>query len=324
MRTLLAEAAAAAAAGAAAAAAARRRLQLSAAPRPGRTPRIWCDISHRPAPSGHVAVPCAARHCADRALPHRGRTVRIRCDAGVRGRRRGRRASRRGRRCTGRRCRHAASSRKRAGVVARPAVDEDPDVVAALDHVGRDHRLPRVHRGVAPPGQLAGRVAARRPGSATPSAPRGRRGGSGRPSPGGTTTAATAPDPARRGGRAPRRRAGRRGRSRARAGEFLISMLTHAPAQLSSPSPSVGTWSGRSRQRVSAITRPSGSTASWWTTTTPSAVSRTSSSTPWAPSGHGQLERRGGVLRRQPRCAPVGDDVRHAGTVPLVNSAFVA
>ena len=86
-------------------------------------------------------------------------------------------------------------------------------------------------------------------------------------------------------GRAPRRRRGRRGRSRARARSFLISMLTHAPAHASSASPSVGTCVGQvppTASRRSPVRRAA--RASWWTTSTPSAVRRTSSSTPSAPS----------------------------------------
>ena len=107
-------------------------------------------------------------------------------------------------------------------------------------------------------------------------------------------------------------------------GAFLISMLTHAPAHASSASPSVGTCSGRSRHGVSTITRPSGSTASWCTTTTPSTVRRASSSMPWAPSATAARNAVRRVLVCQARCAPVGDDLRHGGTVPLVMPGIVA
>ena len=220
---------------------------------------------------------------------------------------------------------HAASSTKRAGVVARPAVDEDPDVVAAGDDVGRDRRLPRVHRGVAPPGQLGRRVAADVLASATPSAPRAPRGGSGRPSPAGTTTATTAPAPARRGGRAPRRPARSSGSKSGSCGEFLISMLTHAPAHAVErlaerrdvvghvpptgldDHPTVGQH-GVVVDDDDAVGRPPGVELD-----------------ALGAHGHGRARTppscsRGASARR----AAVGDDVRHAGTVPLVNSAFVA
>ena len=164
-----------------------------------------------------------------------------------------------------------ASSTKRAGSLHVQPLTRIPTSWQRSIDVGRDRRLPRVHRGVAPPGQLARRVPVD-----------GRRQPRRRHLGGDEVAAVDRLQPERRQ-QPPARPAlgqvgehldgerGRRGRSRARAATFLISMLTHAPAQLSSASPSVGTWSGRSRQRVSTITRPSGSTASWWTTTTPSA-----------------------------------------------------
>ena len=104
--------------------------------------------------------------------------------------------------------------------------------------------------------------------------------------------------------------------SRRRSGEFLISMFTSSPAHTSSASASVGTSGraaadlGRGSARASG---PAGVSASWRTTSAPSAVRWTSSSTPSAPSSTARRERRERVLGGQPVGAAVGEDERHAG-----------
>ena len=223
-----------------------------------------------------------------------------------------------------RRCRPPPAPRSGPGSLHVHPLTRIPTSWHRSIDVGRDHRLPRVHGGVAPPGQLARRVPLDGRASATPSAPRGPRGGSGRPSPAGTTTAATGPAPL------------------GEVGEHLdgqtvggvevglvrrVLDLDVDPRAGAAVEPLARAWGRGQAGPANGSRRSPGrpaAPASWWTTTTPSAVSRASSSIAVGPEGHGQLERRGRVLRRQPRRATMGDDVRHAGTVPLVNSAFVA
>ena len=79
---------------------------------------------------------------------------------------------------------------------------------------------------------------------------------------------------------------------------FLISTFTPIPTQASRAASSVATDAGRSGPVSSAMARPSGSPASWWTTRTPCTVWRTSSSTQSAPSS--------AAWRTPRRCSPGG------------------
>ena len=181
---------------------------------------------------------------------------------------------------------------------------------AAWPRVGRDRR------------SVVGAELQRQPRRAARS---GRAAGSGRRWRGGSTRSASVRGRARRASPAPRRRRDRAGRSR------LVVVVLDLDVDPAAPRTGVERLAerrhvaGSSCHGVSTMTRPSVTRASWWTTSTPSAVRRTSSSTPSAPSVGGHLERRDGVLRRQPRRAPVGDDARSpVGTVPLVIRTFRA
>ena len=119
--------------------------------------------------------------------------------------------------------------RRRGRVVARPGVDAQAGVVAALDLLGGDRRLPRVHRGVA---ARRRDVDGRRRRARIVSHAVGTVGSSSRQ----RSTVASRNDeisqrPAAALGErrpAPRRRRGRRGSKSGSRSSFLISMLTHS------------------------------------------------------------------------------------------------
>ena len=109
----------------------------------------------------------------------------------------------------------------------------------------------------------------------------------------------------------------RSGRSRARRGAFLISTLTIMPSQTAQDVGRAGDVGRQLADRQLADRADARrSSASWWTTSAPSAVRRTSSSTPSAPSRRASAKA-SIVFSTQPLGAtPMGEDGRHRARRP--------
>ena len=215
-----------------------------------------------------------------------------------------------------------------------PECDHRPQVRRVVDRPRRRTATPAArasptspastegHEGVDALGSRPGLASTRDVDPARPARAARRRGATGRPggrprgSRGRTRRRPPAPSPSpgqpRRGGR-PARAAARHSPS------LLISMFTTIPWQASSASSSSGTPGGQVRSPRSSPTRPAPAiSGSWWTTRAPSALRRTSSSTPSAPEPPGLGEGGHRVLGGAARWPPVGEDQHRS---PVRNGA---
>ena len=166
---------------------------------------------------------------------------------------------------------HAGELDEAGRVVARPAVDEQAGIVAVGDLGGGDRRLPRVHGDVAALQPAARSSPARSMPSATPSARPGRPARqrsivssrndeiSQRPSPRSARSASTST-------------ATRSSGSKSGSWRLVLDLDVRPtrPRRRRARHRASGTCAGSSRHGVATITRPSGSAASWCTTSTPS------------------------------------------------------
>ena len=287
---------------------ARRRL-----PRRDRPPRVPPRPRRRPAGLPRWSARSEIRSLRARSAAASDSAERSTCDPSARAPRLG--VARRGRRRidvgdVGDDAVDAATARATSAqrVVARPGVDEEAGVVAALDLLGGDGRLPRVHA-------RCGRAPRRRRRSSASTSERqprrrhasDRAAGSGRRWPAGTTRSASARRRARRAS-ASTSTATRSSRIEVGLARVVLDLdvdpqrrrRRRAPRRASARTPAAPATAS------STMTRPSLTRASWWTTRTPSAVRRTSSSTPSAPTIDGQLERRDRVLRAPAATRPGG------------------
>ena len=180
----------------------------------------------------------------------------------------------------------AAPGRRLGRVVDRPGGHGQPDPVGGLHQLGG---RPATGAGggpgtrARPPPPAPRRVGPRRTTSrpvGTAASTAARR----RASPGqneDTTTRSTSP--ARPPGRPPSGRPVSPGSWPGSVGRFLTSMFTTRSPQASRAAASRGTWAGSWRTRSRRSGPAPATTGSWCTARAPSAVSRTSSSTPSAP-----------------------------------------